>query len=90
MPSFTNSFGFLSSTMHGLVVSSILLPATFVSIFAGAFSDSLGRTRTVAIGALFFSIGAAFEASAVNLAMLIAGRCVVGIGEGLFLSTLVV
>ena len=90
MPSFTNSFGALSSSLNGLVVSSILLPATFASLFAGALSDGLGRTRAVAIGALFFAMGAALEASAVNLGMLIAGRCVVGIGEGLFLSTLVV
>ncbi len=90
MPSFTDTFGELSSFLHGLVVSSILLPATFASIFAGALSDSLDRTRAVAIGALVFAIGAALEASASNLGMLIAGRCVVGIGEGLFLSTLVV
>jgi MFS family permease len=90
MPSFTDSFGVLSSTLNGLVVSSILLPATFSSLFAGAIADSLGRTRAVAIGALFFAIGAALEASAVNLGMLIGGRCVVGLGEGLFLSTLVV
>ncbi|MCJ1248378.1 hypothetical protein MMC30_005595 [Trapelia coarctata] len=90
MPSFFDSFGIQSSSLTGLVVSSILLPATFASLFAGALSDSLGRTRAVAIGALFFAIGAALEASAVNLGMLIAGRCVVGTGEGLFLSTLVV
>ena len=90
MPSFSDSFGILSSSLNGLVVSSILLPATVASLFAGALSDSLGRTRAVAIGALFFAIGAALEASAFSLGMLIGGRCVVGIGEGLFLSTLVV
>lgn len=90
MPSFADSFGVLSSSLTGLVVSSIMLPATFASLFAGALADSLGRTRAVAIGGLFFAIGAALEASAINLGMLIAGRCVVGIGEGLFLSTLVV
>jgi MFS family permease len=90
MPSFIESFGPLSATLHGLVVSSILLPATFTSLFAGAVSDSLGRPRAIALGALFFAIGAALEAGAITLGMLIAGRCVVGAGEGLFLSNLVV
>jgi predicted MFS family arabinose efflux permease len=37
-----------------------------------------------------FAVGAALEAGASNLAIFIAGRTVVGLGEGLFLSTLVV
>ena len=90
MPSFTASFGTLSSSLQGFIVSSILIPATVVSIFAGAVSDSLGRTRSLAIGALLFALGAAIEAAAVTLGMFIAGRCVVGLGEGLFLSTMVV
>ena len=90
MSSFTDTFGVLSASLHGLAISSILLPATLASLFAGALSDSWGRTRTVAVGALVFSIGAALEAAAFSIGLLIAGRCVVGIGEGLFLSTLVV
>ncbi|KAH8706026.1 general substrate transporter [Talaromyces proteolyticus] len=53
-------------------------------------SDSLGRTRTLAIGALVFALGAAIEASASQLSVLIIDRLIVGAGEGLFLSTLVV
>ncbi|MCJ1262955.1 hypothetical protein MMC22_002825 [Lobaria immixta] len=90
MPSFTENFGVLSSTLHGMVISSVLLPATFASLFAGPLSDNVGRTRAVALGAVFFAIGAALEASAVSIGMLVAARCVVGVGEGLFLSTLVV
>ncbi|MCJ1469428.1 hypothetical protein MMC07_008061 [Pseudocyphellaria aurata] len=90
MPSFTETFGVLSSTLHGLVISIVLLTATFASLFAGPLSDSLGRTRAVALGAIVFAVGAALEASAFSVGMLIVGRCVVGVGEGLFLSTLVV
>jgi len=90
MPSFTDSFGALSPAVTGIVVSAILIAASVVSLFAGALSDSLGRTRAIAIGALLFAIGAAVEASAVTLGMFIGGRCIVGLGEGAFISTLVV
>jgi MFS family permease len=90
MPVFVVYFGELSSTMHGMVVSTVLLSATFASLFAGSLSDTMGRTRAVSIGSAVFALGAALEAGASNLGMLITGRFIVGIGEGLFLSTLVV
>ena len=90
MPTFTDYFGHLSSSQHGIVVSSIMLSATAASLFAGSLSDTMGRSRAVAIGSLVFAVGAALEAAATTLAMFIAGRIIVGVGEGLFLSTLVV
>ena len=90
MPSFTDMFGSLSPAVHGIVISSVLLPATVASLFAGAIADGLGRSRAISIGTLIFAIGAALEAAAPNLGMFVAGRCVVGIGQGVFLSTLVV
>jgi MFS family permease len=90
MPIFIDYFGELSSTTRGIVVSSVLLSATFASLFAGTLSDTMGRTRAVGIGSAGFALGAALEAGASNLGMLIAGRLIVGVGEGLFLSTLVV
>ena len=90
MPAFKSTFGPLSSSLEGFIVSSILISATLVSLFAGAISDSFGRTRSLALGSLLFAMGAAVEAAAVNLGMFITGRCVVGFGEGVFLSTLVV
>ena len=90
MASFTDTFGALSASLHGLVISSVLLSACVASLFAGAISDSLGRSRAIAIGALVYAIGAALEAGAVTLVMLIVGRLIVGAGEGIFLSTIVV
>ena len=90
MKSFTDTFGELSASQHGLVISSVLISATVASLFAGALSDSLGRSRAIAIGALVFAIGAAMEAGAMTLAMLIVGRLIVGAGEGIFLSVIVV
>ncbi|KAG2165921.1 hypothetical protein JADG_005660 [Aureobasidium aubasidani] len=90
MPTFLDSFGPLSSTIHGILVSSILIPASLTSFFAGNVADYLGRIKTCSIGGLIFATGTALESGAQNLAMLFVGRCITGVGEGLFLSTLVV
>ncbi|PWY86877.1 beta and beta-prime subunits of DNA dependent RNA-polymerase [Aspergillus heteromorphus CBS 117.55] len=90
MDSFTSRFGSESSAVHGLIVSSILIPAAISSFFAGYLADKLGRPTGISIGALIFGLGAALEAAAVHIAMFVVGRCVEGIGEGLYLGTLVV
>lgn len=82
--------GSQNSTIHGLIVSSILIPAALSSLFAGHLADRLGRALGISIGCFIFGIGAAIEASAVNLGMFIGGRVIEGLGEGLFLGNLVV
>jgi MFS family permease len=90
MPAFAETFGELSSALHGFVVSSILIAATLASLFAGSLSNTLGRTHTIALGAFLFAVGATIAASASSLVVFVAARCIVGFGEGAFLSTLVV
>lgn len=91
MKAFKAAFGgSQNATIHGLIVSSILIPAALSSFFAGHLADKLGRSMGIAIGTLVFGVGAAIEAAAVSLGMFIAGRVVEGLGEGLFLGTLVV
>ena len=90
MPHFAFTFGNLSSTVHGLVVSTILIPAALSSIFGGHVANAIGRLKGTATGAAMFGVGATVEAASVELGMLIFGRAVKGIGEGLFLSVLVV
>jgi DNA-directed RNA polymerase III subunit RPC2 len=90
MKSYVSEFGTQSAIVHGLIVSSILLPAATSSFFAGRVADLLGRPKGIALGALVFGLGTALEAGAVNIAMFIVGRCIEGIGEGLYLGTLVV
>ncbi|KAL2849111.1 putative transporter [Aspergillus pseudodeflectus] len=83
--------GLLSGLDTGVIGPLIRLSATFASLFSGTtISDKLGRTRLLALGSLVFALGATLEVSAHRLSVLILGRLVVGIGEGLFLSTLVV
>jgi len=90
MPQFTSSLGSLSASLHGFVVASILIPAAVTSFFAGHLADAQGRPRAIAIGTAIFGAGVAIEAAAVKLGMMIAGRVLAGLGEGLFLSSLVV
>ncbi|KAJ9323511.1 hypothetical protein DTO027B5_7969 [Paecilomyces variotii] len=90
MKSYVAQFGSYSATIHGLIVSSILIPAAISSFFAGRVADLLGRPKGISIGALVFGLGAAIEGAAVNIGMFVAGRCIAGIGEGLFLGNLVV
>jgi MFS family permease len=73
-----------------LIVSSILVPAAISSFFAGKLADRQGRTRGIAIGSSIFALGAAIEAASVHIGMFVFGRVVAGVGEGLYLGTLVV
>lgn len=70
--------------------STLILKSSQSSFFGGHLANTLGRLRGIAIGAAIFGLGAAVEAGSVNLGMLLAGRAVKGVGEGLFLSTSVV
>lgn len=90
MNGYTTSFGTVSSVLHGLIVSAILVPAAISSFFAGRVADVLGRHKAISLGAFIFGLGATLEAGALHLAMFIVGRVVEGIGEGLYLGTLVV
>lgn len=90
MPRYIDSFGAFPAAIHGLIVSSVLITAAISSFFAGRVADAVGRIRCIALGGLVFGTGAAIQAGAAHLGMFIAGRAVEGVGEGLFLSTLVV
>ncbi|KAJ3498386.1 hypothetical protein NLG97_g1164 [Lecanicillium saksenae] len=82
MDKYVEHFGHPTPTIHGVVVSSILLSAAVTSFLAGHVADSLGRSSGMAIGGLIFALGAVLEAGSVHLGMFIAGRLVAGIGEG--------
>ncbi|KAI1469119.1 major facilitator superfamily domain-containing protein [Daldinia caldariorum] len=90
MGDFAAYVGNLSPAIYGLIVSSIPIPAAISSLFAGRLADALGRPYEIAIGSLVFGVGAAFEGASVHIAMFIVGRIIEGIGEGLYLSVLVV
>ncbi|CAF3531777.1 unnamed protein product [Fusarium graminearum] len=88
--SFKNTFGDFSATIHGVIVSTILIPGALTALVAGALAHRFGHVRLIAIGSIIFGIGAAIECGAPYLGVFIFGRLVKGIGEGLFLSNVYV
>lgn len=87
MSTFATTFGPLSPTKHGSIVSAILLPAAFAGLFAGNIANSYGRSTTIIIGGTIFGFGATLEAASPKLTLFIFGRAIKGLGEGLFLAT---
>jgi len=90
MPAFRATFGELSAILHGVIVSSILLPGAITALISGVLADRYGRTRLIALGTVTYGIGAGLECAAPILAVFIVGRLIKGLGEGLFLSTVYV
>ncbi|KAL8691416.1 MAG: hypothetical protein Q9218_003352 [Villophora microphyllina] len=56
----------------------------------GALADAVGRPRAVTISVCIFGLGAAIEAGSIHIATFIVGRIIIGVGNGLTLSTVVV
>jgi sugar porter (SP) family MFS transporter len=90
MASFKDTFGELSATVHGVVVSSILLTGAISALFAGILADRHGRVRIISVGSFIYGIGAAIECASGLLGVFILGRLIKGVGEGLFLSAIYV
>ncbi|GAB7323637.1 hypothetical protein MBLNU13_g07119t1 [Cladosporium sp. NU13] len=74
--------------MRGLTVSLLLLAGAPALLFAGVLADKFGHLSITFVGAVIFTIGAALETRGLNLAMLLVGRNLFGIGEGLYLGNM--
>ena len=90
MEQFKEVFPNVSAALRGLIVSSILITGATASIFAGPLLDRISRIYTFTVGGIFFGVGSALSASASSVGQIIAGRLVAGVGEGLFMSGIIV
>ncbi|GAA5990957.1 hypothetical protein JCM11641_007446 [Rhodosporidiobolus odoratus] len=89
MDSFYAEFGQISETLRGAVVAMILIPSAISGVFAGSISDRLSRKRAISLGAIVFCAGQTMSCAASRyIAILIIGRIIAGLGEGIFLGTL--
>ncbi|KAG9441957.1 hypothetical protein H6P81_017811 [Aristolochia fimbriata] len=62
--------------------SSLYLAGLVASLFASAITRVFGRKVTMLFGGLIFLVGTAINAAAINVAMLIIGRLLLGVGIG--------
>jgi sugar porter (SP) family MFS transporter len=65
-----------------LFTSSLYIAALIATFFASVTTRRLGRRLTMLIAGVFFLLGTVLNAAAVNLAMLIIGRLLLGCGVG--------
>ncbi len=72
----------LSPTMQEIVTSVVLVGAVLGAVGSGRIADRLGRRVLMIITAFIFLVGVLVSAFAPGIAVLIAGRIVVGVGIG--------
>ncbi|PIA49730.1 hypothetical protein AQUCO_01300467v1 [Aquilegia coerulea] len=77
-----NQYCTFDSEALTLFTSSLYLAALLSSLFASKFTKRYGRKRSMLIGGVIFLFGAILNGAAVNLAMLIVGRILLGLGIG--------
>ncbi|KAK4184966.1 general substrate transporter [Podospora australis] len=81
-----NSGDPLSPTLHGAIVSSILLTGALFASVAGILADRYGRNPLIVFGCCVYGLGATIECGSPQLWVFILGRLIRGAGAGLFLS----
>ncbi|RAL15359.1 sugar porter family MFS transporter [Aspergillus homomorphus CBS 101889] len=77
-----------SDAATGGIVASYNGGAIIGSLLVSYLSDPWGRRPVLFVGGLLATLGAALQAGAVNVAMLIAGRLIAGLSVGLMSSTI--
>ncbi|ORX39548.1 general substrate transporter [Kockovaella imperatae] len=70
------------SNVTGAIVSTFAGGAFFGALLAGRTADWIGRKRTIQLGSIIAIIGCTLQTAAVNIAMLIVGRCICGAAIG--------
>lgn len=82
MDTSTNQYCKFDSQLLTAFTSSLYLAALIASFFAATVTRVLGRKCSMFAGGLTFLIGAALNGAAQNVAMLIIGRILLGVGVG--------
>ncbi|KAL1919568.1 uncharacterized protein VTP21DRAFT_2261 [Calcarisporiella thermophila] len=83
---FLVKFDYPSETIQGLIVGVFELGCLVTSLLASWTMDKYGRRPTILLGSMVFIVGGAIQTGSENVATIIAGRIVAGLGVG-FLSS---
>lgn len=86
-PSFREQFGDPDDVITGITVASYCLGALFGCLISFAVGDMLGRRYMIWLAMGLIIVGASLQTSAHNLAHLIVGRIITGLGTGIDSST---
>ncbi|KAK3206231.1 hypothetical protein Dsin_020277 [Dipteronia sinensis] len=78
----TNQYCKFDDMKLTLFTSSLYLAALVASFFPSWVTRELGRRISMLLGGLIFLVGAAINAFSINIAMLIFGRLLLGVGVG--------
>ncbi|XP_061338482.1 sugar transport protein 5-like [Gastrolobium bilobum] len=78
----TNMYCVYDSQVLTLFTSSLYLAGLVSSLLASQVTKSLGRRNTMIFGGCIFFVGGAINGAAANIAMLILGRILLGLGVG--------
>ncbi|XP_022159411.1 sugar carrier protein C-like, partial [Momordica charantia] len=78
----TNQYCKFDSVALTMFTSSLYLAALLASFVASWVTKTFGRKKSMLLGGFVFLVGAAINAAAQNIAMLIIGRICLGIGVG--------
>lgn len=78
----TDMYCIYDSQVLTLFTSSLYIAGLASSLVAGRLSSALGRKNVMLLGGCTFLAGTAINCGAVNIAMLILGRVLLGFGVG--------
>uniref|UniRef100_A0A7N0UMD2 Major facilitator superfamily (MFS) profile domain-containing protein n=1 Tax=Kalanchoe fedtschenkoi TaxID=63787 RepID=A0A7N0UMD2_KALFE len=78
----TNMYCIFDSQVLTAFTSSLYIAGLAASLFAARLTSSVGRRNIMLIGGCAFLAGGAINGAAVNIAMLILGRILLGLGVG--------
>ncbi|KAA8575880.1 hypothetical protein EYC84_004966 [Monilinia fructicola] len=73
----------LDTKQVSLVSSGVPLGAVGGALMLGPLNEAVGRKQAIVWSLFLYTVGAALEAGAVNFAMMMAGRVILGLGVGL-------
>jgi MFS family permease len=77
----------LDSQQISLANSFMPLGAVFGSFTLGPSNEDFGRRGAIILAILFYTVGVALEAGAINFGMMLASRLVLGVGLGIEVGT---
>ncbi|KAM0751967.1 general substrate transporter [Meredithblackwellia eburnea MCA 4105] len=86
-PSFNRVLNYPTGKTLSTIVAIYEVGCFFGAVIAFSLGERLGRKRSITLGGIFMAIGAALQAGAVNVAMMIVARIVSGLGMGIINST---